>query len=415
MSQEQQQEQEFSQEAAPAAAGAPQPITASDLLDEIANRSERIAGKIEMTANGIEFGNFAGILRFANIMMRSGDFVPKGYKTAEQVAVAMLHGRQVGIPPLAAPQYIAVINGKPGLFGDAPLSVVRRHKLWREDEYEEWFEVDGVRCKSSDGYDVEPDPADFAKDSTAAFCKVWREGARAPTVRKFSVAMGKAAGLGNLHKSWPQRMTRFRARGFALRDAFGDALMGIGIAELMEIEPDTEPAEVDQQPPARSTVLDRVAASAPAAPIPTPVQEERQPAPVELPPAKPAASVVPPPALADLVAEVTAPEPARKGQGDLGRAVVRAALEEQREAATSQAPQQQSDSGEPDLAPLSAENATKLLAYAKLKAVKNPDVLAKLVAGHTEPGRYSQEGLRTFLKDEITRYETGTSQRTGAV
>jgi hypothetical protein len=57
---------------------------------------------------------------------------------------------------------------------------------------------------------------------------------RSPVVRTFSEADAKKAGLWGKAGPWqqyPSRMLQMRARSWALRDAFPDALRGLGIRE----------------------------------------------------------------------------------------------------------------------------------------------------------------------------------------
>src|SRR5690606_17553542 len=50
--------------------------------------------------------------------------VPKAYQNKpEDTMVAIMHGHDFGIPPLASLQFIAVINGRPAFYGDAVAGV----------------------------------------------------------------------------------------------------------------------------------------------------------------------------------------------------------------------------------------------------------------------------------------------------
>jgi hypothetical protein len=60
---------------------------------------------------------------------------------------------------------------------------------------------------------------------------------RSAVVRTFSEADAKKAGLWGKSGPWaqyPARMLQMRARGWALRDAFPDALKGLGIREEVQ-------------------------------------------------------------------------------------------------------------------------------------------------------------------------------------
>jgi hypothetical protein len=50
---------------------------------------------------------------------------PKGLEKAEQCLVAIMHGLEVGLTPMASLQRIAVVNGRPTIWGDGAIGLVR--------------------------------------------------------------------------------------------------------------------------------------------------------------------------------------------------------------------------------------------------------------------------------------------------
>jgi hypothetical protein len=109
-------------------------------------------------------------------------------------------------------QSIAVVNGRPSIYGDAALAVVKASPL----------------CE----YVTET--VDGEGDRMVATCTAQRRGDPSPTVRQFSVADAKQAQLWGKPGPWTQyarRMLQMRARGFCLRDAFPDVLRGLVTAE----------------------------------------------------------------------------------------------------------------------------------------------------------------------------------------
>lgn len=157
--------------------------------------------------------SLAEALQFADLLSKS-DMVPKEYVNKPgNILVAVQWGAEIGLKPLQAMQNIATINGRPTLWGDAALALVRASQ----------------HCE----YVVETQEGDVAT------CRAKRRGAPAETVAKFSQADAVKAGLANKSGPWsqyPARMRQLRARAFALRDAFPDVLKGIGIAEeVMDI------------------------------------------------------------------------------------------------------------------------------------------------------------------------------------
>lgn len=160
--------------------------------------------------------------RLAKAVAMSG-LSPKDMKQPEQILVAILHGLEVGLKPMQAIQKIAVINGRPTIWGDAALGLVRASGLL--EGIAEIIEGEG--------------------DARCAYCTVKRRGDLQNILAKFSVEDAKVAKLWQKRGSsgqdtpWithPERMLKMRARGFALRDAFPDVLGGMYLAEELQGE-----------------------------------------------------------------------------------------------------------------------------------------------------------------------------------
>lgn len=145
-------------------------------------------------------------------VLASSDLVPKDYKDKPaNCMVAMQWGADIGLPGLQALQNIAVINGRPSIWGDAAKALALNSPAC--ESIEERIEGEG--------------------DDMVAICTAKRKGMK-PTEQRFSVADAKKAGLWGKQGPWqnyPKRMLQMRARGFALRDAFPDALRGLVLAE----------------------------------------------------------------------------------------------------------------------------------------------------------------------------------------
>jgi hypothetical protein len=178
---------------------------------------------------GIELRDIEGLWRFANAVAKSG-LAPKGIQTPEAIFVAVEMGLEVGLPPMAALQNIAVINGRPALYGDTALGIVRG--TGELEEFDEWYEARGERLSNF------PTSKDVP-DDVVAVCQIKRRGYRAQR-STFSIADAKRAGLWGKQGPWteyPQRMLKWRARSFGLRDQFSDALRGIANAEELMDRP----------------------------------------------------------------------------------------------------------------------------------------------------------------------------------
>ena len=177
----------------------------------------------QRASTGLALQTFDDAFRFAK-MVAASEFAPKDFKgKPESCLLAIQHGSEVGLSPMQSLQSIAVINGRPTIWGDAALALVQSSPVC---EYvREYTEGEG--------------------DNLTAVCEAKRRGYPAPTVVRFSVADAKKAGLWGKSGPWQSygsRMLSLRARGFALRNAFADALRGLITAEEAQDYPTPEPA-----------------------------------------------------------------------------------------------------------------------------------------------------------------------------
>jgi hypothetical protein len=140
--------------------------------------------------------------------LADSDMVPKDFKGKPgNCLVAMQWGMELGLKPLQAMQNLAVINGRPSLWGDAVIALVRSSPA----------------CE----YVIE------TQTDEVATCRVKRRG-EPEQERTFSKLDAKLAGLLGKQGPWsqyPKRMMQMRARAFAMRDVFPDVLRGLPVAE----------------------------------------------------------------------------------------------------------------------------------------------------------------------------------------
>jgi len=203
---------------------------------------------------GIALQTFDDAFRFAQMVSKS-EFAPKDFRgKPESCLLAVQHGSEIGLSPMQSLQSIAVINGRPSIWGDAALAVVTASQMceYVTEELEEGKEG----------------------ETLVAICTAKRRGYPKPTVVRFSVADAKKAGLWGKAGPWsqyPKRMLQLRARGFALRDAFPDVLKGLVTAEEAQDYPQAEPA----REPAREPVVVRPKFEATAVAAATPADMER--------------------------------------------------------------------------------------------------------------------------------------------
>lgn len=151
---------------------------------------------------------FEQAVKFSH-MLADSDLVPKDFRGKPgNCLIAIQWGAEIGLKPLQALQNIAPINGRPSLWGDAMLALVRSSPLC-ESVVEGWYE------------------------NGTAYCRVKRRG-EVEQERTFSDEDAQLAGLLNKAGPWTtskKRMKQMRARAFALRDVFTDVLRGMPMAE----------------------------------------------------------------------------------------------------------------------------------------------------------------------------------------
>lgn len=142
--------------------------------------------------------------------------VPSNFKNnPDDVIVAMMWSANLGVPFVQGLQGIGIINGRATIWGDLALAVCRN--TGKLEYIKEFFEGEGR--------------------DLAAVCQVKRTDEANIHEWKFSMIDATTAGLVNKQgpwKSYPKRMLQLRARGFALRDAFAEALMGMITREEAE-------------------------------------------------------------------------------------------------------------------------------------------------------------------------------------
>ena len=164
-----------------------------------------------------EFVKFEIAKRIAQSLAQS-NLIPEAFRgRANDCFVAINMGAEVGLEPFAAIQSIAVIDGKPCLYGDGLIGVVRASHLC------EWIKE---TC-----------------DGVTATCETKRLNDPHTIAAEYTMDDAKAAGINNKFnwKKHPKRMLQMRARSYCLRDAYPDLLKGLGVVEEMQDHEETPP------------------------------------------------------------------------------------------------------------------------------------------------------------------------------
>lgn len=162
----------------------------------------------ELVAGAFMPASLEEAMKYATELSKS-DMIPKDYiGKPGNILVAIQWGQEIGLKPVQSLQSIAVINGRPCLWGDNALAMVLASPI----------------CEFVD---------ESESDATHGVCRVKRKG-DTEHVQVFTVEDAKKAGLWGKAGPWttyPPRMLKLRARSWALRDKFPDVLRGLGIAE----------------------------------------------------------------------------------------------------------------------------------------------------------------------------------------
>ena len=178
--------------------------------------------------------NLAEVKEYAEIIAKT-TMIPRNYQNRSgDILVAIQMGAELGLKPIQSLQNIAVINGKPSVYGDTLIALVQTNPL----------------CEYIN--------ESFDEASNTAICTVKRQGQDEYTARfsKEDATVASLWGKVGPWKSYPKRMLQMRARGFALRDKFADVLGGLITAEEAQDYPvDVTP---QAQPKDLSSKLDNV-------------------------------------------------------------------------------------------------------------------------------------------------------------
>lgn len=161
-------------------------------------------------SHALEPKNMEETIRLANLLATS-DLIPKDFQgKPANVVVAITLGRELGLSWAQAVQNIAVINGRPTIWGDAVMGIVLASNVY-ENSSDEW---------------------DPKLDGGTAIFRSKRKN-KSETVRTFSHEDAKKAGLldKDTYRKYERRMLFNRARAYALRDDYADVLKGLRVKE----------------------------------------------------------------------------------------------------------------------------------------------------------------------------------------
>jgi hypothetical protein len=175
---------------------------------------------IPVGPKGVELKDVDAMFRFAKCYLQSG-LAPMSFKNEQQLVICWAQAAELGLSPMQAIQGMSIINNRVGIMGDLALAMVEASGLLEQKRVEYSGEGDSLECKVT----------------------LQRKGRKAQTY-SFSVREARTAGIYDRSSTWrsyPRRMTYYRALGFGLRDEFSDVLRGTKTVEELMDYPVEEP------------------------------------------------------------------------------------------------------------------------------------------------------------------------------
>ena len=198
------------------------------MTDKIAKRAPEVMA-VSMGRGGVELTRIEEAFRFADAMVEA-KMAPSGLN-ASGVMVTIQAGMELGFPPMMALRVLYPVNGRVGIMGEAAKALVRKHGLLATGT-----DIDIVLTGEG--------------DNRKATCTARRKGNTKSTVREFTWAEAKRAGLTSkdTYRKWGDDMLGARSWGRLAKHLFSDVLLGMALTEeLRDLPP--EPVSVGQLEP----------------------------------------------------------------------------------------------------------------------------------------------------------------------
>lgn len=208
----------------------------------------------------------------------------EGDDAAAAVAVAIMSGAELGLKPMVSLRSFTVINGKPALYGDGLINVVRmsgKVAYLRTGCEERGGKMAGY-CEAKRLDTGEDKRVEFSQ-ADAERAGLWQTKAVVTKWNKWDKKNEEKPNDSPWYR-FPQRMLAWRAAGYCLRELFGDVLGGIRdefeVREIDEVETmrDITPAATapaqPPKPPAPPAPPAPAAATIEADPVTEPAEAE---------------------------------------------------------------------------------------------------------------------------------------------
>lgn len=177
----------------------------------------------------IDITELAAKKAYAVTLMRE-KVVGSTFKTPQQVILGLELCRSMKLEPIVGMKMMYVVDGKPCLFGDGPLTLVKRTGLV---SFEREFFV------NKDCVEISVANKNLNDEVYAAVAQFGRKGEEGIQEDYFTLDDIKNTGVDQTkygekktYKQWKRIMMRYRARTMALKSKFGD-LLNTDVAEYV--------------------------------------------------------------------------------------------------------------------------------------------------------------------------------------
>lgn len=160
----------------------------------------------------------------------------KGDPNKPLIIMGILKAMEVGMAPITGLSYLLPINDRFTIWGDGAVGLVQGKRLIAKQTHVK------IGPAIEPGLELADWPDEYGHE-----VRYWRVGQEEPYIGRYTVGDARRQGLwlNKYKRPWlesPDRMLFNRARAFALRDGFADALSGLAIAEEVR---DMTPEPVD--------------------------------------------------------------------------------------------------------------------------------------------------------------------------
>ena len=200
-------------------------------------------------------GNFEEAMKIAN-MLAGSKLVPQQYQGhPEDVLIACSWGESLGLKPLSALNAIAVVNGRPQLFGDALKALIMKHGTIEEN----WDNEQGIWTMTAHRKGFPDVTWSYGYNDAIAAGHV--------SYNPQSNTFGLGARKSEAWVKYTKRMCQLKCRNFVIRDAFPDVIQGIDIEgsdddampiSEVQTEPVTEVQAIEQQKPTEAELMEQM-------------------------------------------------------------------------------------------------------------------------------------------------------------